>query len=165
MQRDSSDALPAVYTTRLSTQLAIYAHGGWGRGCADNKNNNIGNALHINCTKSIPVPHRPAPPALAVTTRLCQAVSSATTPLRVSSQPPTQPACRHSPPPCTFHRMLRVWLNLNKFNKHKLFAAAAALFLATLCTLWKLMAALTFPTPASLSVTLSLCLHAVFVLG
>lgn len=43
--------------------------------------------------------------------------------------------------------MLRVWLNLNKFNKHKLFAAAAALFFA--CHplhAGKLMAALTCPT-------------------
>lgn len=48
-----------------------------------------------------------------------------------------------SPPlsllPFTFHRMLRVWLNLNKFNKHKLFAAAAAALslLATLFARWQ----------------------------
>jgi len=46
----------AIYFPRLSTQLAgEMGSGSWGRGRSDSTNNNIGNALHINCRRSIPL--------------------------------------------------------------------------------------------------------------
>lgn len=47
--REIAQRRPAVYTPRLSTQLAIYAHGaGWGRGCADSSSKTT--TLATRCT-------------------------------------------------------------------------------------------------------------------
>lgn len=75
--------------------------------------------------------------ALPVAVRLCHpSVSELATSHSAASPLPSSPPL--SLLPLTFHRMLRVWLNLNKFNKHKLFAAAAALsLLATLFARWQ----------------------------